>query len=90
MLPNIADKIRTKLRQLVENRVAVSSDAAIFETTLIREGMYCGRRFSLADFDIVYFVEERQIKFYNAAGQLESSCSLDRFFEESESVRRAA
>ena len=52
--------------------------------------MYCGRRFSLADFDIVYFVEEQQIKFYNPAGQLESSCSLDRFLEESESVRRAA
>lgn len=90
MLSNTTDKIRTKLRQCVESRVPISSDADIFETTLIRDGMYCGRRFSLADFDIVYFVEERQIKFYNPSGQLESSCSLEQFLEESESIRRAA
>jgi hypothetical protein len=40
------------------------------ETTLIRDGYYCGNRFMLDDFEAVWFVEENQIKFYGPDGGL--------------------
>lgn len=40
------------------------------ETVLIREGVYCGRRFDLPGGHAIWFVEEQQIKFYRGDGRL--------------------
>lgn len=45
-----------------------AADAPPQETILIRDGMYCGRRFYIDDFMAVWFIEEGEIKFYDQAG----------------------
>ena len=40
------------------------------ESILIRGGAYCGRRFDSAAGHAIWFLEENQIKFYDAAGRL--------------------
>ena len=39
------------------------------ETILIREGFYCGRRFTCDSHRAIWFVEEKVIKFYSADGE---------------------
>lgn len=40
------------------------------EIILIRNGHYCGRRFTVAGGSAVWFLEENQIKVYDAQGTL--------------------
>ncbi|MCU0714771.1 MAG: hypothetical protein MUD03_01460 [Pirellula sp.] len=79
MLNHPADKIRESFREYVAQRVTIPADAIMLETTLIRDGMYCGRRFALEGYCVVYFVEEQQIKMYSPAGTVEFSCPLATF-----------
>jgi hypothetical protein len=44
--------------------------AELEETILIRGGMYCGRRFTCPGGSAVWFVEENQVKYYDAEGQV--------------------
>ena len=64
---------------MVSQRGNVDGSSRILETTLIRNGAFCGRRFSLAGFSLVWFQEEGQVKFYSPLGTLEHSCSVDQF-----------
>jgi len=49
--------------------------AEVRETILVQNGHYCGRRFSCGDFLAVWFVEENEVKFYDAQGHvLETAC----------------
>jgi hypothetical protein len=84
------DKIRHKLREVVSQRLTSSTDTTIFETTLIRGGMYCGRRFSLLGFSVIYFFEEEQIKVYTPSGELERTCTLSDFLAAPTQLQRAA
>jgi len=84
------DKIRNKLREVVSQRLTSSADTTIFETTLIRGGMYCGRRFSLLGFSVIYFVEEEQIKVFAPSGELERTCTLSDFLADTMQLQRAA
>ena len=95
MSTNIAESIRTSLKCVVSQRALVNSQATILETTLIRNGAFCGRRFSLAGFSVVWFQEEGQVKLYSPLGTLEQSCSVSHFCSMvattgSEEIRRAA
>jgi hypothetical protein len=45
------------------------------ETILIRGGNYCGRRFEGSTGHAIWFVEENQLKFYDADGKL--ACVLE-------------
>jgi hypothetical protein len=77
---NIADSIRSALHAVVAQRMSLeSSSNAILETTLVRNGAYCGRRFSLMGYSLVWFQEEGQVKLYAPGGTLELSCSLMQF-----------
>ncbi len=67
------------MQAVVSKRGNVDANASILETTLIRNGSYCGRRFSLAGFSLVWFQEEGQVKFYSPLGTLELSCSVAQF-----------
>lgn len=40
------------------------------ETLLVRGGEYCGHRYHTDDMAAVWFLEEDQIKFYNAEGHV--------------------
>ena len=95
MLPNLAESLRNALQAIVSEQGMYNGESAISETTLIRNGSFCGRRFSLAGFSLVWFQEEGQVKFYSPLGTLEQSCSVAQFCMRSSQsspsdVRRAA
>ena len=80
MPTNIADSIRNSLQAFVAHETGSDSSlTAMHETILIRNGSYCGRRFGLMGFSLVWFHEEGQVKLYAPNGTLELSCSLSHF-----------
>ena len=40
------------------------------ETILIRDGLFCGRKFQSQGYTVVWFMEENEIKFFGPTGQL--------------------
>ena len=59
------------------------------ESVLIREGFYCGRRFTSDAARAVWFADENIVKFYCADGQFLESRLVDGTADE-QSQRRAA
>ena len=47
------------------------------ETILVREGYYCGRRFSFEDWRAVWFADEEEVKFSDADGSPIDSIKLE-------------
>ena len=47
------------------------------ETILIRDGLFCGRKFQSQGYTVVWFMEENEIKFFGTAGQLLRATSPD-------------
>jgi hypothetical protein len=91
----IAESIRTSLHAVVSQRTYEdSASQPIQETTLVRNGLYCGRRFQLMGFSLIWFQEEGQIKLFGPHGGLELSCSVAQFCSQSQTqggdLRRAA
>ncbi len=74
-----AELIRRAFRSVIESRIGDVSDAPIAEITLIRDGNYCGRRFSLDGFNLIWFVDEQQIKLFDQSGALIHSLSTGEF-----------
>jgi len=61
------------IRRLVVETFAdlgLSGGAEPCETILIRDGIYCGRRFDAENGHAVWFVEEEQLKFFRSNGAL--------------------
>jgi hypothetical protein len=50
--------------------LGVSDLAELRETILIRDGLFCGRKFRCCGHSVVWFMEENQIKFFGPAGNL--------------------
>lgn len=72
---------------MLADRGVVSSEG-IRETLLIRDGFYCGRKFSLEGYSLIWFVEEDQIKVFDKENALLLSTSTSAFV--SVEQRRAA
>jgi hypothetical protein len=51
-------------------RVAGEGPDSIRESILIREGLYCGRRFETSAGYAIWFVEENQVKIFERAGRV--------------------
>jgi hypothetical protein len=49
--------------------------ASLHETILIRDGLYCGRKFQIPGYEVVWFVEEDEIKVFGPCGNLLSTNS---------------
>lgn len=83
----MSDKIQLA-RQHVINIFAEmkSTDTDLCETVLIRDGQYCGHRFSNEDLSAVWFSEENEIKVYDQQRKLLRVESLG----QSSTLRRAA
>ena len=62
LLNSVRDQVQGTLARLG------ADDTSPHETILIRDGMYCGRRFYIDDFMAVWFIEEGEIKFFDEAG----------------------
>ncbi|MFO1065767.1 MAG: hypothetical protein U0892_18045 [Pirellulales bacterium] len=93
------EKVRSAITaQLVQFGAADTEN--LRETILIRQGLYCGRKFECDGFHVVWFVEENQIKFYGAGGALLLNTTAQRCLEHfaepssdertAEPIRRAA
>ncbi len=61
----------------------------IRETILVRNGAYCGRRFTAERHSLTWFVEENQIKLTGPDGRLLLATSASSFIS-GQSERRAA
>lgn len=62
----------------------------IRESILIREGVYCGRQWTLNDYALVWFCEESQVKLFAPGRHLLFSGSAELFANGNREVRRAA
>lgn len=61
----VRQTIRTTLA-----RLGCDVDEALRESILIRQGVYCGRRFECEGGYAVWFIEENQLKYYGSDGAL--------------------
>jgi hypothetical protein len=62
------DCVRRRIGELF--RQLGAADGCFSETILIRDGYYCGRKFSCDVAQAIWFMEENQIKVYNRGGNL--------------------
>lgn len=58
-------------------RVAGADADSIRESILIRDGLYCGRRFEAAAGYAIWFVEENQVKVFERTGRVVDVLQLD-------------
>ncbi|MDP7017714.1 MAG: hypothetical protein QGG36_18055 [Pirellulaceae bacterium] len=61
--------VRQRVEDYLRSRGATADDH-LEETILIRDGFYCGRRFTVGELQAVWFVEEDQLKVFDADGAL--------------------
>jgi hypothetical protein len=82
------------IRHLVRRTFAELGTAEEFEVTehiLLREDMYCGRRFQAGGLQAIWFIEEDEIKFHAKDGSVAcvmTSCDVKQLAELAD--RRAA
>lgn len=43
---------------------------SVSEAILIRDGLFCGRKFQRDGYEVVWFIEEDEIKFFSPCGEL--------------------
>ena len=56
--------------------LGVEDPEAIHETILIRNGLFCGRKFECEDYQVVWFLEEDEIKFFSPCGEVLKNSSV--------------
>lgn len=89
------EKIRLVIAEQLSQFGAPRTDS-IGESILIRNGLFCGRKFQCEGYEVVWFIEEDEIKFFSPCGDLLKSTSAIaciRQYEErhySQETRRAA
>ncbi len=60
-----------RVREIVQEtfvRLGEPAEQVPGEAMLIRDGFFCGRRFVSQQMEAVWFIEENEIKFYDADG----------------------
>ena len=68
-------------RHVVQERLTTygaDTEHGCSETILVRDSLYCGRRFGCSGWRAVWFVEERIVKFFDPAGRFLESLDLSR------------
>ncbi len=71
MLERIREAIASELV-----RLGATDVSDMRETLLIRNGLFCGRKYQCLGFHVVWFMEENEIKFFGPTGQLLMATSL--------------
>ncbi len=67
-MANPLDQVRNSISQALRDLGAGNGEPT--ESILIREGLYCGRRFRCDGFEAVWFIEENEVKVYDSSGAL--------------------
>lgn len=73
-----------RVRQAVTGHLSrLSGDTLVepYESILIRNGLYCGRKFLWQGYEVVWFLEEDQIKFFGPCGNLLYSSQIIPFMQ---------
>ena len=73
-----------RVRKAVTDRLAQMSGTlpnSIYETILIRNGLFCGRKFQWQGYEVVWFLEEDEIKFFSPCGNLLAAEALIPFLQ---------
>ncbi|MEZ6133982.1 MAG: hypothetical protein R3C53_03630 [Pirellulaceae bacterium] len=96
------EKIRAAIAQQLSSFGAQDIDT-MHETILIHNGLFCGRKFQCDNHEVVWFIEEDEIKFFSPCGDLlkatsaigciheyEQATTLEQSEFESDQGRRAA
>ena len=68
------EKIRLVVAQQLSRLGATGIDS-VSESILIRDGLFCGRKFHCSGYHVVWFIEEDEIKFFSPCGDLLKSTS---------------
>ena len=66
-------------RQVVLDKLSgfgADTENGCSETILVRDSLYCGRRFGCGGWRAVWFVEERIVKFFDPSGRFIESLDL--------------
>lgn len=63
------EKIRSAITAQLASLGANDTDG-LRESILIRAGLYCGRRYQCDGFEVVWFIEEDELKFFGPDGTL--------------------
>ncbi len=86
-------KIRTAIASELLS-IGAGDVSDLRETILIRDGLFCGRKFQSQGYTVVWFMEENEIKFFGPTGQLLRATSPEQCLTSESSptvqVRRAA
>ncbi len=84
--------VATQLQQL-----GVQSPIDLHETLLIRNGLFCGRKFQCEGHLVVWFIEEDEVKFFSPFGELlksttaiECLSAIEPWQNSQQAIRRAA
>ncbi len=84
------ERIRTAIAAEL-GRLGILNSNDLRETILIREGLYCGRKFQCHGFSVIWFIEENEVKFFAPNGTVMVATSPERLLDSiEESERRAA
>lgn len=62
-----------RIRQVIAwqlGRLGVRDTQDMHETMLIHHGLFCGRKFQCEEHEVVWFLEEDEIKFFSPLGEL--------------------
>lgn len=87
-----AETLRKRFREWACSRSADKAPGAMLETTLVRNGTYIGRRFSLLGFSLIWLVQEGQLRLLGPQGnRLDTQAILDfaECFTKESSVERS-
>ncbi len=68
------ERIRLVIAQQLSQLGATGTDS-VGESILIRDGLFCGRKFRCSGYQVVWFIEEDEIKFFSPCGELLKSTS---------------
>lgn len=67
-----------KTRRAISNHLEMlgaNNAESLHETMLIHNGLFCGRKFKCDEYEVVWFLEEDEIKFFSPVGELLKACS---------------
>lgn len=85
MLERIRNAISAELVAL-----GVTDIAELRETILIRNGLFCGRKFQCQGHHVVWFIEENEIKFFGPEGNLLRASSPEQCLAVAQRTERRA
>lgn len=81
-----------KIRMAIAEQLCsfgVQEISTMQEAILIRGGLFCGRKFQCEGYEVVWFLEEDEIKFFSPCGDMLRSASAIACLSEYELARQA-